>query len=159
VTFFICANSGRGGIVPASITRQRPSLPLPEWPFSAHEVIVPCTGKLQPEHFLKAFEAGADLVCVIACEETNCHYLEGSRRMQRRFAYVGGLLDEIGLGGERFLMFTLPGSAREDMACGCGQAQKNRPEREEEIGKKMAAISEEVAVRLKKLGESPLKRK
>jgi len=67
VTLFVCTNSARPGVAPSSGGRQRP-LPLPvEWPFSAHEIEVPCTGKLQPEHLLKAFEAGADLVCVIAC--------------------------------------------------------------------------------------------
>lgn len=30
------------------------------------EVVVPCTGRLQPEHLLKPFEAGADLVAVNA---------------------------------------------------------------------------------------------
>ena len=120
VTLFICANSARPGIAPTSGRLQRPT-PLPvEWPFPAHEVVVPCTGKLQPEHLLKAFEAGADLVCIIACAEENCHYLEGSRRAKRRVEYVRSLLDELGIGGERLMIFHLPGSAREDMAAGCG---------------------------------------
>ena len=53
-------------------------LPQFSWPFPVREVLVPCTGRLQPEHLLKAFESGSDLVCAIACAEDNCHYAEGS---------------------------------------------------------------------------------
>jgi coenzyme F420-reducing hydrogenase delta subunit len=65
---------------------------------------VPCSGKLQPEHFLKAFETGADLVVVLTCDDGECRYLEGHRRTQRRLDYVRGLLDEIGLGGRRLVL-------------------------------------------------------
>ena len=75
-----------------------------------------CTGRLQPEHVLKAFESGARLVCVIACDEGNCHHLEGSRRCARRVEYLRGILDEVGLGRERLLLCHLPGTAAEDMA-------------------------------------------
>jgi hypothetical protein len=129
-----------------------------EWPFHAREIAIPCSGKLQPEHILKAFEAGADLVCLIACEEDNCHYLEGSRRAGRRVEYVKGLLDEVGLGGERLLVFHLPGSAREDVAMGCGNGSAGGDEREEEIAGRLAAISQEVAAKLEMLGMSPLRR-
>jgi hypothetical protein len=85
------------------------------------EVLVPCTGRVQPEHLLKAFESGARLVCVIACREDNCHYLEGSRRCARRVDYVRGILDEVGLGGERLLLFHLHGTAAEDTALSAGR--------------------------------------
>ncbi len=65
---------------------------------------VPCSGKLQPEHLLKAFEAGADLVVVLTCRDRDCHYLEGRRRIERRVDYVRGLLDQIGLSGRRLVL-------------------------------------------------------
>jgi len=73
---------------------------------------VPCSGKLQPEHLLKAFETGADLVVVLACSDGDCRYLEGRRRIERRLDYVRGLLDEIGLGGERLVLLDRPGDSR-----------------------------------------------
>ncbi|MCY3024264.1 MAG: hydrogenase iron-sulfur subunit [Planctomycetota bacterium] len=160
VTLFMCTNSARAGVAPTSGLRPRPA-PVPvEWPFSAHEVMVPCTGKLQPEHLLKAFEAGADLVCVIACDAGNCHYLEGSRRAERRVAHVRQLLDDIGLGGERLLMFQLPGSAKEDMAMGC-QPTTHGPDARatEEVAGRLKAIADEIAGSLKTLGLSPLRQK
>jgi F420-non-reducing hydrogenase iron-sulfur subunit len=132
VTMFVCTNSA-------------PRVETQNWPFSAREVLVPCAGKLQPEHLLKAFEAGADLVCVVACDGDNCHTLEGSRRAQRRVEFVRRLLDETGVGGERLLLFHLPGSAREGMEAG-------------ETADRLADLSREIVGKLKELGVSPLRR-
>lgn len=121
VTAFICANCARSGQAPDSGGRSRPSVPSFDWPFPVREVLVPCTGRLQPEHVLKAFESGADVVCTVACQEDNCHYLEGSGRCARRVDYLRDILDEIGLGGERLMLFHLPGTAAEDMALGAGR--------------------------------------
>ncbi len=79
---------------------------------------MPCTGRIQPEHLLKAFESGSDLVCAIACAEDNCHYVEGSKRCARRIDHLRGILDEVGLGRERLLLFNLPGTAAQDTALG-----------------------------------------
>jgi coenzyme F420-reducing hydrogenase delta subunit len=159
VVLFLCGNGARPGVPPNAIARQRPQ-PLPvKWSFPAEEIVVPCTGKLQPEHFLKAFEAGADMVCVIACEDANCHYLEGSKRVHRRFDYVRGMLNELGLGGERLQLFHLPGSAKEDMALGSGCAQPNGAPLKEKIAARLAEISAEIATKLSVLGSSPLREK
>ena len=107
--------------MPDSAGRPRPIVPSFDWAFPVREVLVPCTGRIQPEHVLKAFESGADLVCAVACEEENCHYLEGSERCTRRVDYLRGILDEVGLGGERLLLFHLPGTAAEDTALGAGR--------------------------------------
>ncbi len=100
VTVFRCVNSSRPGT-----GEWRDS--QPSWPFPIHEVVIPCAGRLQPEHLLKAFEAGADAVCVVTCAGDECRYLEGSRRAERRADHVRKLLDEIGLGGHRLLVFHL----------------------------------------------------
>jgi F420-non-reducing hydrogenase iron-sulfur subunit len=115
---FVCENCARPGVVPSSGIRPRPTTPEFGWPFPVTQIAVPCAGRLQPEHFLKAFEDGADAVAVICCEEGNCHHHEGNRRCGRRLAYVDGLLDQVGLGKGRVKIFHLPGSAREDMALG-----------------------------------------
>jgi len=81
-----------------------------------------CTGRLQPEHVLRAFEAGSRIVSVIACQEGNCHYAEGSRRCALRVDFIRSILQEIGLGEGRLLLSYLPGSASEDMALAAGKA-------------------------------------
>jgi coenzyme F420-reducing hydrogenase delta subunit len=118
VLAFICENAGRAGRVPSSGIRHRATTPDFAWPIPVKEVVVPCAGRLQPEHFLKAIEDGAEVIGVICCEEGNCHHLEGNRRCARRLDYVNGMLQQIGLGEGRLKILHLPGSAKEDMALG-----------------------------------------
>jgi len=106
IIVFKCAGSPtQGGQSEVAMERD----PFPGAPSAPiHEISVPCSGRLQPEHFLKAFEAGADLVLVLTCHDGDCLYLEGRRRVQLRVDYVRGLLDEVGLSGERLLMVESP---------------------------------------------------
>jgi coenzyme F420-reducing hydrogenase delta subunit len=119
-TVFVCANCARPGQKPDSGGRPRPVVPDFRWPVPVAEVLVSCTGRIQPEHILKAFENGARLVAAVACEDDNCHFLEGSKRCARRVDYLRGILDDIGLGGERLMLLHLPGTAAEDTILGCG---------------------------------------
>jgi coenzyme F420-reducing hydrogenase delta subunit len=121
VTVFVCANCTRPGEVPTSAGRSRPTVPDFGWPDFVKQVIVPCAGRIQPEHMLRAFESGSSIVSVIACQEDNCHQAEGSRRCARRLDYTRSLLNEIGLGDERLLLLHLPGSAKQDLALIAGQ--------------------------------------
>ena len=101
VAFRCVGSSTERGRSEAVVERESP----PERPFlPIHDISVPCSGRLQPEHFLKAFEAGADIVLVVTCRDGDCRYLEGRRRVQQRIDYVRGLLDEVGLGGERLVL-------------------------------------------------------
>jgi coenzyme F420-reducing hydrogenase delta subunit len=80
--------------------------------------------------------------------------VEGCFRAARRAEFVRGILKQIGLGPRRLMMFHLPGSAREDMAMGAGQAAPQPTE--SEVKDKIQVILAEVAARLKKLPPSPL---
>jgi coenzyme F420-reducing hydrogenase delta subunit len=154
VTVFLCANCARDGKTPESANQLRPSVPSFDWPFPVQEVVVSCTGRLQPEHILKAFESGARLVSVIACDEGNCHHLEGSRRCARRVEYLRGILDEVGLGRERLLLDHLPGTATEDMALA---AARPSPVYDPETAQaQVAAIRAEVLRVLDTLTPTPL---
>ena len=154
VTAFVCVNCARPGAAPSS-TRPRPVPPAFNWPMPVNEIQVPCAGRLQPEHVLKAFEEGSSLVCVIACQDDNCHHVEGCHRARKRLDYVRGLLDEIGLGGDRLAMFQLPGSAREDMAAG-----ENGPfaalVSSEMLAQQIQAIRDDVTARVEALFPNPL---
>ena len=152
VVAFICENCGRPGAPPSSGLCRRPSLPDFAWPLPIRQVLVPCAGRLQPEHFLKALEDGADAIGVICCEEGNCHHLEGNRRCQRRLEYVGGLIEAAGLSRDRLMLFHLPGSALEDMALGAGVSGPVAPG----LADKVAAAREAFVERLGQLSRNPL---
>jgi coenzyme F420-reducing hydrogenase delta subunit len=121
VTVFVCANCARAAQAPTSAGRPRPGIPDFGWPWPVREIVVACTGRLQPEHVLKAFESGSGAVALVACEEDNCHFVEGSKRCARRADYLRSMLNAIGLGGERLMLFHLPGTAAEDMALAAGR--------------------------------------
>ena len=65
---------------------------------------VPCSGKVDAIHILKAFEKGADGVYVAGCLEGDCHFKNGNLKAAHRVTYVKKLLDEIGLESERLEM-------------------------------------------------------
>lgn len=152
-TAFVCANCARPARLPTSAGRPPPDVPDFRWPVPVAEVLLPCTGRLQPEHVLKAFESGSDVVLAIGCAEDNCHYLEGSKRCARRVEHVRSLLQEIGLDGERLLFFTLPGTAAEDMALGAGHPAMPAPE----TGPLVAAIRERIVATIEALPPSALR--
>jgi coenzyme F420-reducing hydrogenase delta subunit len=118
------------------------------------QVLVGCTGRLQPEHVLKAFESGDSLVCAIGCAEDNCHYLEGSQRCSRRVGFLRSVLDEVGLGGGRLMHFTLPGSAMEDMALAAGRTPFE--DRSQALSSRIDAVRDEVIRTLEGLPPNPL---
>lgn len=111
VTAFICSNCSNPGRQPDPFGTAPAAPPLFQWPVPVREVLVPCTGRLQPENVLKAFESGSDLVLTVSCEQDDCRYLQGGQRWSRRADYVKAILDEIGLGGGRLLHFHLAGTA------------------------------------------------
>jgi len=155
VTAFICSNCARPGIAPSSAGRPRPTVPDFQWPVPVRQVLVACTGRLQPEHVLKAFETGSDVVCAVGCEEHNCHYLEGSQRCARRVDYLRSILDEIGLGGKRLLFFHLPGTAAQDLALGAGKPQP--VDDSEARSARVAALREQMLQALDGLPLNPMR--
>jgi F420-non-reducing hydrogenase iron-sulfur subunit len=81
-----------------------------QYPPGVRIIHSPCTGKIEMEHILEAFEKGTDGVLVVGCLEGGCHFLEGNLRARRRADRVREVLDEIGLGGERLKMVNLSDS-------------------------------------------------
>jgi len=95
----------------------------------------PCTGKVDVEYILKAFEEGADGVYIVACPIGNCHHVHGNVRATKRLAYARELLEGIGLEGDRLGIFYMSGS----------QAHA------------FANAAEQMTERIRKLGPSPLR--
>jgi F420-non-reducing hydrogenase iron-sulfur subunit len=106
------------------------------YPPNVKIVKVPCTGRVDIIHILKAFEHGADGVYVAGCLEGECHFLRGNTRARQRVAHVKELLDECGIGGERVAMYNL------------SSAQ----------GQRFAEIAREMTEKIRGLGPNPVKK-
>lgn len=76
-------------------------------PTSFRIVRLPCTGKLDLIHVLRAFEKGADGVFCVGCMEGDCHFNQGNFRARKRIEQAALLLDKVGVGGERVRMYNL----------------------------------------------------
>jgi len=101
-----------------------------QYPPNVRIIRLPCTGKVDAIHLMKAFEDGADGVFVAGCLEGQCHYLEGNLRAKKRVAYVKRLLAEVGTDPQRVEMFNLSSA----------------------MGGRFAEIVEEMTERIRKLG-------
>ncbi|OGS44137.1 MAG: hypothetical protein A3K76_02550 [Euryarchaeota archaeon RBG_13_57_23] len=77
---------------------------------SVRLVQVPCTGRVDGMHILRALEDGADAVFVLGCLEKNCYYDTGSIEGRKRVGYVKQMLSELGLEKERVEMFNAASS-------------------------------------------------
>jgi len=76
-------------------------------PTSFRIIRLPCTGKIDIIHILRAFEKGADGLYVVGCMEGDCHFNEGNFRAKKRVEQAARVLDLIGVGGERVKMYNL----------------------------------------------------
>jgi len=80
------------------------------YPTNIKIIRVPCTGKVDILHILRAFEKGADGVYAVGCMEGDCHFTSGNFRARKRIEQAKVLLDTVGVGGERVEMFNLASS-------------------------------------------------
>jgi len=106
-----------------------------QYPPEIKIIMMPCTGRVDILHLLKAFEGGADAVFVAGCLEGECHYLTGNIRAKKRVNKLKKDFPQLGLEPERLEMFNLSSSE----------------------GPRFQAIAKEMAERAYKLGPSPLK--
>ncbi len=75
-----------------------------QYPPAVRIIRTPCTGRLEVDFYLKAFESGADGILVAGCEEGSCHFKDGNFLARRRVNSVRSLLVELGLSEERLRM-------------------------------------------------------
>ena len=108
-----------------------------QYPTNIRMIKLPCTGKLEVIHLLKAIESGADGVYAAGCLEGECHYLKGNFWARKRVDYVKGLLAEVGIEPERVEMYNMSSA----------------------MGAKFAEVATEFTARIKALGPNPVKRK
>ena len=107
-----------------------------QYPSNIRMIKLPCTGKLEVIHLLRAIEGGADGVYAAGCLEGECHYLKGNLWARKRVDHVKDLLAEVGLEPERIEMYNMSSAE----------------------GAKFAAAATEFTERIRQLGPNPAKR-
>lgn len=96
---------------------------------------LPCTGRIDTIHLLKAFEWGIDGLYVAGCLEGECHFLTGNLQAKRRVEYVRGVLKALGINPERLQMYNLSAA----------------------MGSRFVEIAKEMTERVRQLGPSPVR--
>ena len=127
LALFYCQN------VPESSEEKRQELEK-EYGKSLRLFPIPCSGRIESLHLLKALEDFADAVYLIACPEGACNYFEGNKRAIKRIETAKSLIESIGLEKERI-----------EIILGLKQELKS-----------LAAHTSELFEQAKKLGPSPV---
>jgi coenzyme F420-reducing hydrogenase delta subunit len=105
------------------------------YPSNIKIIRVPCTGKVDILHVLRAFEKGADGVYAVGCMEGDCHFTSGNFRARKRIEQAQQILEAIGVGGERVQMYNLSSSE----------------------APRFVEIAVEMEARIRELGPNPIK--
>jgi len=105
-----------------------------EYPANIKIIRLPCSGKIDIMHLIRAIQQGADGAYVVGCLEGTCHYNEGNYRARERVEHVQMLLNEVGIEGDRVRMYNLSSGE----------------------GPTFAAYAKEMTEHIRKLGPNPL---
>jgi coenzyme F420-reducing hydrogenase delta subunit len=68
-----------------------------DYPANIRIIRLPCTGRIDFNLIIKAFEMGADSVLVSGCHPGDCHYTSGNYHARRRWTLFRELLDTMGI--------------------------------------------------------------
>jgi F420-non-reducing hydrogenase iron-sulfur subunit len=71
------------------------------YPPNVRVIRIMCTGRMDPQFVLKAFDEGADGVVILGCHPGDCHYKEQNYRMIQRHRLFLTLLKEYGIAEDR----------------------------------------------------------
>ncbi|RLF44844.1 MAG: methyl-viologen-reducing hydrogenase subunit delta [Thermoplasmata archaeon] len=72
-----------------------------KYPANVVPIKVMCSGRIDPEFVIDAFEKGADGVFIGGCHPGDCHYVNGNIRTRRRVAMMKKLLEQMGINPRR----------------------------------------------------------
>lgn len=67
------------------------------YPANVRIIRLPCTGRIDFNLIVKAFEVGADAVLVSGCHPGDCHYTAGNFHARRRWKLFRELLETVGV--------------------------------------------------------------
>ena len=106
IVAFCCKNSAYLAVGKAGRMRLH-------YPDNVRIIPVPCAGRIDLVHILRAFKKGALGVLVMGCQEGACQHLTGNTRAKQRVEYAKSLLKEVGIDEDRIRMVNLgPDMAR-----------------------------------------------
>ena len=105
-----------------------------DYPVNIKVLRVPCTGRVDVLHLLKAFEEGADGVFVAGCMEGDCHYVRGNLRAKKRVLHTKEVLGRLGINPQRLEMYNLSAA----------------------MGPRFVEIAKEMTGRIRELGPNPV---
>jgi len=107
-----------------------------QYPPNIRIIRVMCSGRIDPIFVLEAFKDGADGVLIAGCHlPSDCHYISGNFKAQRRINLLRRVLKDFGIEPERLRLEWISASE----------------------GDKFAAVVRSMVEDLKKLGPSPVK--
>jgi len=107
-----------------------------QYPPNVRVIRVMCSGRIDPAFVLEAFKDGADGVLVAGCHlPSDCHYLSGNFKAQRRIFLLKRVLEQFGIEPERLRLEWVSASE----------------------GDRFATVIREMVEEIRKLGPSPLK--
>jgi len=70
-------------------------------PANMKAIRVMCSGRVDPQFVLDAFQKGADGVLILGCHPGDCHYKEGNIMAMKRFAILKEMIRQWGIEQER----------------------------------------------------------
>jgi len=105
------------------------------YPSNVKIIRVPCSGKVDSLHIMKAFEKGADGVYVAGCLDGDCHFRNGNDKATRKVAHMQDYLKEIGIEPERLEMVKISAG----------------------MGERFAQVATEMTEKIRNMGPSPIK--
>lgn len=103
-------------------------------PANVEWVSVHCGGNIDELHLLRAFEAGADQVMVLACCKGACRSLEGSNWAEKRVAAARALLEEAGIAGWRLAFYNIAPTMSADLLHWLESFREPTPAAEPKVG-------------------------
>lgn len=107
-----------------------------QYPPNIRIIRVMCSGRIDPAFILEAFKDGADGVLVAGCHlPSDCHYISGNFKAQRRISLLKKTLKQFGIEPERVRLEWISASE----------------------GDKFAAVVRDMTEQIRKLGPIPVK--
>jgi len=107
-----------------------------QYPPTVRVIRVMCSGRVDPVFILEAFKDGADGVLVAGCHlPSDCHYLTGNFKAQRRVLLLKEVLKQFGIEPERLRLEWVSASE----------------------GDRFATVIKDMTNEIKKLGPNPLR--
>ncbi len=95
IVAFLCRWCAYAGADLAGVSRL-------EYPPNVIPILVPCSGRVDPQYILLAFKNGADGVLIGGCHTPNdCHYVSGNYKALKRYALLKKYLEQIGINPAR----------------------------------------------------------